>query len=73
LNAEPRAEAAFPGSFRAVELRQVWEGWPIPFGFLVATTVVNGTNTKTKIAVTAIKELFMLVALANKASRLFGP
>jgi hypothetical protein len=36
LNAEPGADAAFPGSLGAVLLRQVCDGWPVPEGFPAA-------------------------------------
>src|SRR5437763_3595728 len=33
LNAEPGAEAAFPGSPGAAPLRHIWDGCPVPEGF----------------------------------------
>jgi hypothetical protein len=53
LNAEPAADAAFPGSFGAVALRQVCDGCPLPDGFLPANAgaaASAGTVTRTRIS-----------------------
>jgi hypothetical protein len=65
LNAEPRAEAALPGSLGAVTLRHVCEGWPVPGGF-VATLAAGAANAASATITTRMLLIAFLLISALK-------
>jgi hypothetical protein len=67
LNAEPRAAAARPGSFNAVELRQVCDGCPVPGGFAAVAPVAAIKSADPNTHPTKSILILILVLLRSQA------